>query len=89
MHPGDTMHGPDSYERQVSKPATRFDASRVVSLKLLTDARRLEIRLADDTGAQHVVCLPVPAAVELAQFISDACSFMTLLKEPPRPPAQS
>jgi hypothetical protein len=58
----------------------RFDADRVVALKVQNKARRLEVRLADERGAEHVVSLPIPAALELARFILDACSFMTRLK---------
>lgn len=62
----------------------RFDAEKVVALKLYNEARRLEIRLADEEGVERIVSLPVPAAIELAQFIVDACSFMTRLKRRPR-----
>lgn len=62
----------------------RFDAARVVALEMQR-AQRLEIKFADDAGSELVVALPVPAAVELAKFISDALSFMTRLKQPPEP----
>jgi hypothetical protein len=52
----------------------------VVALKMQNEARRLEIKLVDAGGTEHVVSLPIPAALELASFISDACSFMTQLK---------
>jgi hypothetical protein len=54
----------------------RFDADKVVALKLHIAARRLEIRLADARGAERIVSLPVPAAVELANFILDVCAFL-------------
>lgn len=58
----------------------RIDAEKVVALKVQIEARRLEIRVADARGAEHVLSLPVPAAVELAQFIHDACNFLERLK---------
>jgi len=67
---------------------SRFNAARVVALKTRNDARRLEIKFADNAGIEHVVSLPIPAAMELAKFISDACSFMTQLKQRPRPASQ-
>ena len=57
-----------------------FPAETVVALKLQNGARRLEIRFADAHGVEHVVALPLSAAVELSRFIADASSFMTLLK---------
>ena len=63
---------------------SRFDAATVVALKMQNDVRRLEIKLADASGAEHVVSLPIPAAQELAMFISDACSFMKKLQERPQ-----
>lgn len=44
------------------------------------EANRLEMRFADERGGEHVVSLPLPAAVELAQFIHDACAFLERLK---------
>jgi hypothetical protein len=61
---------------------SRFDAASVVALKTRNDARRLEIRFADAGGTEHVVSLPMAAALELAKFISDASGFMTRLKRP-------
>jgi hypothetical protein len=60
----------------------RVDAATVVALKMQHNTRRLEIRLADAGGAEHVVSLPIEAALELAKFISDASGFMTRLKRP-------
>ena len=54
---------------------SRFDAETVVALKLLNDVQRLEIRLADASGAQHIVSVPAAVAVELANFIADAARF--------------
>jgi len=71
--------------RKETVPAhSRFDAAKVVALKIRNPERRLEIRVADANGTEHVVSLPMPAAVELAQFILDACSFLTRLKRPTR-----
>lgn len=68
---------------------SRFDAATVVALKMLNDARSLEIRFADAGGSEHVVCLPIPAAVVLAKFISDATGFMTRLKQGPAPSSEN
>jgi hypothetical protein len=62
-----------------------FDAARVVAVKMLNESRRLEIRLADAHGVEHVVSLPLLAAVELAQLTLDASHFMTRLKYGPAP----
>lgn len=61
---------------------SRFDAASVVALKMRNDARLIEIRFVDAQGVEHVVSLPIPAGVELAGFISAACSFMTRLGQP-------
>ena len=65
---------------------SRFHAATVVGLRMDNVARRLEIRLADAAGREHVVSLPIPAATELAAFISDACSFVQ--QSNPRPSAR-
>jgi len=65
--------------------APTFDAATVVAVKMLNDTRRLEIRLADAAGVEHVVSLPLLAAVELAQLTLDASHFMTRLKYGPAP----
>jgi hypothetical protein len=57
----------------------RIDADKVLALKVQIEAQRLEIRVADERGGEHVLSLPVPAAVELAEFISDACEFLERL----------
>lgn len=57
-----------------------FHAETVVSLKLQNGARRLDIRLVDAAGAEQVVSLPIAQAVELAEFITDASTFMAQLK---------
>jgi hypothetical protein len=59
---------------------SRFDAATIVALKMQNDARRLEMKFADAGGIEHVVSLPIEAAVQLAKFISDASGFMTRLK---------
>lgn len=50
------------------------------------------MRFVDERGQEHVVSLPIAAALELASFISDACGFMTRLKQraqsQPKPPPQ-
>jgi hypothetical protein len=58
----------------------RLAADKVVALKVQNKARRIEIRLADQSGAEHIVSLPIPAAIEAAKFILDACAFMTRLR---------
>jgi hypothetical protein len=68
---------------------SRFDSAKVVALKMQNDARRLEIKFADAAGTEHIVSLPIPAAVELATFIGDACSFMTRLKSRPQPSSEN
>ena len=65
--------------------ASPFNAARVVAVKMLNDSRRLEIRLADAAGVEHVISLPLLAAVELAQLTLDASHFMTRLKYGPAP----
>jgi hypothetical protein len=65
--------------------ASPFNAAKVVAVKMLNDSRRLEIRLADATGVEHVISLPLLAAVELAQLTLDASHFMTRLKYGPAP----
>lgn len=65
--------------------ASPFNAARVVAVKMLNDSRRLEIRLADAAGEEHVISLPILAAVELAQLTLDASHFMTRLKYGPAP----
>ena len=67
----------------------RFDAEKVVALKMRNEARRLEIRVADERGAEHIVSLPVPAALELAKFILDVCGFPKRLKRRARGPRES
>lgn len=62
---------------------SRFDATGVTALKMNNEARRLEVRFVDAARVEHVVSLPIPAALELAQFIADACSFMQRLKQRP------
>ena len=61
---------------------SRFDAASVVALKMQHHARRLEIKFADADGIEHVVSLPIAAALELAQFIGDTSDFVTRLKRP-------
>jgi hypothetical protein len=65
--------------------STPFNAAKVVAVKMLNDSRRLEIRLADAAGVEHVISLPLLAAVELAQLTLDASHFMTRLKYGPAP----
>jgi len=55
---------------------SKLDADKLVALKIQNPARRLEIRLLDARGVEHVVSLPIPVAQELATLISDACSFI-------------
>jgi hypothetical protein len=62
-----------------------FNAAKVVAVKMLNESRRLEIRLADAAGVEHVISLPLLAAVELAQLTLDASHFMTRLKYGPAP----
>jgi hypothetical protein len=70
-----------------SKPG--FNAATVVAIKMLNDARRVEIRFADAAGVEHVVSLPLAAALELAKLISEVPSFMTRLKQRPGPASGS
>jgi hypothetical protein len=65
--------------------APTFNAAKVVAVKMLNDTRRLEVRLADAAGTEHVISLPLLAAVELAQLTLDASHFMTRLKYGPAP----
>lgn len=68
---------------------SRFNADAVICLKLQVDEHRLEIKFTDASGAEHVVSLPVPAAVDLATFIQDACSFTAQLKGRPKDSADT
>lgn len=68
---------------KTAEPA--FSATRVVAVKMLNESRRLEIRLADADGIEHVISLPLLAAVELAQLTLNASHFMTRLKYGPAP----
>ena len=60
---------------------SRFDAEKVAALKTHVEPQRLEMRFVDARGQEHVVSLPTAAALELASFISEACGFMTKLKQ--------
>jgi hypothetical protein len=60
---------------------SKFDALRVVALKLDNTARRLDIKFVDASQNEFIVSLPITAAVELGNFIHDATQFMTQLKE--------
>ena len=73
----------DATTPQSVEPA--FAGTRVVAVKMLNESRRLEIRLADADGIEHVVSLPLLAAVELAQLTLNASHFMTRLKYGPAP----
>jgi hypothetical protein len=72
---------------QSTEPA--FAGAKVVAVKMLNDSRRFEIRLADAAGVEHVVSLPLFAAVELAQLTLNASHFMTRLKYGPAPSCAS
>lgn len=72
----------ERYDALVSASAnSRFDAEQVATLKAHVEPRRLEMRFVDERGQEHVVSLPIAAALELSSFISEACGFMTKLKQ--------
>lgn len=60
---------------------SKFDAVRVIALKLDNAARRLEMKFVDASESEFIVSLPISAAVDLGLFIDDATRFMTQLKE--------
>jgi hypothetical protein len=74
----DAARAPQSVEPTLS-------ATRVVAVRMLNESRRLELRLADGNGVEHVVSLPLLAAVEVAQLTLNASHFMTRLKHGPAP----
>ena len=59
--------------------ASRFEAETVVTLRVMTESRRLEIKFANTQNTEHIVSLPLPAAMELATFISDISQFLARL----------
>ena len=74
-----------TFDAATAPSAPPFNAARVVAVKMLNDSRRLEVRLADASGVEHLISLPLLAAVELAQLTLDASHFMTRLKYGPAP----
>lgn len=59
--------------------ASRFEAETVVTLRVMTKSGRLEIKFANTQDTEHIVSLPLPAAMELATFISDIAEFLSRL----------
>jgi hypothetical protein len=59
--------------------ASRFEAETVVTLRVMTQSGRLEIKFANTQDTEHIVSLPLPAAMELATFISDIAEFLSRL----------
>jgi hypothetical protein len=67
---------------------SRFDAKTVVRVATVNEAGRIEIQFSDAEGKDHVVSLPVEAAVELGCLICDAAENAPYLfggVQPPRP----
>jgi hypothetical protein len=89
LHPTQRIPGISPSAETPTHGESRFDAANVVALVLDTCVRRLDIRFADATGMQHVVSLPMREALDLANFVSDSCSFMTRLSRRASPLPQA
>lgn len=50
---------------------SRFDAERIERLATINDTGRVEVQFVDGNDQEHVVSVPVPAAVALARLICD------------------
>jgi len=50
---------------------SRFDAEEVERLATVSHTGRLEIQFRDRDGHEHILSLPVPAAVALGRLICD------------------
>ncbi len=53
------------------RPESRFDAAKVRRLAAVSKSRRVEVEFCDANEKQHVVTLPVEAAVALGRLICD------------------
>ena len=63
-------------ERSVS----RFEAETVPKLATINERQRLEMRFSDAQSREHVVSLPLDAAVALARLICDLAECTPFLK---------
>ena len=59
---------------------SRFDAENVPRLATVNERRRLEMRFSDAEQREHVVSMPVDAAVALARLICDLYEVTPFLK---------
>jgi hypothetical protein len=66
-------------------PTTTLQVESILGLRTLTESARLEIRLADAEGNEHVLSVPRPVAVELARFIADVAGLLDELEKRPDP----
>jgi len=64
-----------------SKAAGIFEAETVVTLRVINPSRRLEIKLANSHGTEHIVSLPLSSAIELSTFITDVSAFLSQLEK--------
>jgi hypothetical protein len=62
------------------KPESRFDAEAVQRLATVNSTRRLEMQFTDAHQREHVVSLPLEAAVALGRLICDLSEGTPLLK---------
>ena len=63
---------------------SRFDAETVVRLATVNGEKRFEMQFSDAAGKEHLVSLPIEAAVELGCLICDASeSAPYLIGRPP------
>ena len=61
------------------RPKSRFDAESVRQLATVNEKRRLEMQFRDANQQEHVVSLPLDAAVALARLICDLSEATPLL----------
>ena len=67
---------------------SRFDAEEVGRLSALNQTRRLELRFTGADEREHVVTLPVEAAVALGRLICDLAEGTPFLAPDDSPPEQ-
>jgi len=70
------------------RPESRFDAATVRRLAAINKSRRVEVEFADSNEKQHVVSLPVEAAVALGRLICDLSEGTPFLQPDRQAPGQ-
>jgi hypothetical protein len=68
--------------RMADRPESRFDAAKVRRLAAVNKSRRVEVEFCDADEKQHVVTLPVEAAVALGRLICDLSEATPFLNPP-------